>query len=185
MGRIVLSMAMLAALITPVALGQATPQDREKKRYAEEFKNLPAITAAIDKATRVVLYEGLPHQTWEAKALAQELKSQKTVKLHDFPFYQETLSLEKQDTKDLTALLTRAGSLRPFSGAKLCGGFHPDYCVEWHLGKEVYRVLICFGCHEVKLHGPKTSVYCDVEDKALAGLQRLLKPYRKNRPRKK
>src|SRR5262249_3316064 len=63
--------------------------------------------------------------------------------------------------------------------------FHPDYCAEWQDGKDVYQVLICFGCHEVKCYGPKVDLYCDINSEAYKEFEKVLKPYRKNRPEKK
>jgi hypothetical protein len=192
MQRIVLSAGIVVAMGVLCLAGDsktkrppATKRDRERQRYLEEFKKLPPMTGLLGKATKVVLYEGLPHQLWEAKLLKEELKTKKTVKINDFPFYKDVLPLRAGDGKKLTSLFGQPGVLVPFSGAKLCGGFHPDYCVEWQLGKDVYRAVICFGCHEVKFHGPKDSVYCDVNDAALAELKQILKEYRKNRPEKK
>jgi hypothetical protein len=185
MSRLFLSLALLGAVGATAALGQATERDNRRKSYAEEFKKVPAITGMLGKAKKVVLHEGLPHQTWEAKLLETELKTKKTVKLNDFPFYQVSPSLTDDAAKELTALFRRAGSLKPYAGPKRCGGFHPDYAVDYCVGTEVYRVLICFGCHEVKFYGPKTSVHCDVSNRALDELQTILKPYQKNRPAKK
>jgi hypothetical protein len=57
--------------------------------------------------------------------------------------------------------------------------------VEWHVGKKVYRCLVCFGCHEVKVFGPKKELYCDIVKKAYDTYKEVLQPYRKHRPRTK
>jgi hypothetical protein len=183
--RIVLAMTVLAGLCVTSAAEPARKADSKPKGSAEEFKKLPALTAALGKATKVVLHEGLPHQTFEPKLLEQELKTKKTVKVHGFPFYQETLSLKEADAKKLTALFRAGESFTAYRGPKKCGGFHPDYAVEWRLGKDVYQALVCFGCHEVKFYGPKAGVYCDVRDRALGEMKKVLLSYRKNRPEKK
>ncbi len=97
-------------------------------------------------AERVVLYEGLPHPAWESELLEEQLRTKETQELHGHPFYKETLPLKLDDSKRLTDILGSAGTYKRFSGEKKCGGFHPDFVVEWHVGEDRFRVLICFGC---------------------------------------
>lgn len=137
--------------------------------------------AAMKSSDTVIVYEGLPHQFYEAKALEQE-KKKPTVELGGFPFYREPLELNDSDRQTLKNLIGDPGSLKPFSGAKKCGGFHPDYAVEWVVGKDVYHYLICFGCWEAKVMGSRSEAMYDVAPNARERLKALLEPYRKNRP---
>ena len=155
----------------------------EPKETDSNFANLPPLVAAIAKAESVTLYEGLPHQVHEADLLKSELAAQKTVSRHGFPFYAATLPLKEKDAKALLALAADDKAYQPWAGAKMCGGFHPDYLVEFRVGKDVYRMQVCFGCQEVKLFGPKRELYADMSDKGLHGLEALLKGYRKSRPK--
>jgi hypothetical protein len=139
-------------------------------------------TASISQAGQITLYEGLPHQFNEPRALAAEKKAKPTVDLHGFAFYRETLDLKAGDAEALKALLASSRSLQAFSGEKKCGGFHPDYAVEWSVDGELYRCLICLGCYEAKVHGPKGTTDYDIEPGILNRLKELLMPYRKNRP---
>jgi hypothetical protein len=167
----------LLALFVPAALCHGEPP----RGTDTNFDNHKPLAAGIAKADRVTLYEGLPHEASESGQ--QELKTKKTVRLHGYPFYAEPLALKESDGKRLTDLVTEASSFAPYRGPKKCGGFHPDYCVEWRVGDEVYRCLVCFGCQEVKLYGPKADLYCDVSQPAYAKLGELLRPYRKQRPK--
>ena len=146
------------------------------------FRNLPKFTSAVKNADRVVLYEGLPHQGNEHNLFEQELRAKKTVQIHGYPFYEETLPLKGEDATKLLDLYCDPSSFRPWMGLKSCGGYHPDYCIEWHVGKDVYLALICLGCWEIKSYGPKTELYCDVENDAMDKFKAILKPYQKNRP---
>jgi hypothetical protein len=130
----------------------------------------------------LALYEGLPHQTWEKELLAKESKEKKTIKRHGFSFYDTAITPKKQDKKDLWAICCTRESFRCYGGMKWCGGFHPDWCLEWKDGDKVYRVLICFGCHEARLYGPKNEVLTDLDKPTIDVLKRILAPYRKNRP---
>lgn len=137
--------------------------------------------ASVKPSDKLTLYEGLPHQFFERKALEQE-KKKPTVELGGFPFYREPLDLKNDDLQTLKNLIGDAGTLKPFSGAKKCGGFHPDYAVEWQSGKDVHRYLICFGCWEAKVIGPQGEAMYDVAPNARDRLKTLLEPYRRNRP---
>jgi len=143
-----------------------------------------ALAEAIAKAKKVILYEGLPHQKWEAALLARERKEKKFVSKHGFPYYEETLALKDADAKALTELVSQKSSFHAWGGMKWCGGFHPDYLIEWVVGKEVYQMAVCLGCHEVRVYGPKLEHYWDVDEEAYVKFKETLRAYRKNRPQK-
>ncbi len=139
-------------------------------------------SASISQARQITLYEGLPHQLYEPKALVAERNAKPTVTLSGFPFYRETLDLKEVDAAELKALLASSRSFETYSGEKKCGGFHPDYAVEWSVGGATYRCLICFGCEEARIHGPRDVTEYDIEHITFKRLKQLLAPYRKNRP---
>lgn len=144
--------------------------------------NLSAFVAKLQKIDSLRLFEGLPHQMFASQLHQQELRTKKTVSLHAFPFYEEILELREADAAQLTLIFRDRKSFKPFSGPKACGGFHPDYCLEWHGSQEIYQALVCFGCHEVMLFGPDVELYCEIGDKTWSLLWTLLEPYNKNRP---
>jgi hypothetical protein len=111
--------------------------------------------------------------------MENERKAKETFDLHGYAFYREPLVLKAEDAEKLKALLADETQFSPFEGEKKCGGFHPDYAVEWTVEGQVYQCLICFGCFEVKMYGPGGETRLDISKAGLAG---LLKPYRKNRP---
>jgi hypothetical protein len=137
---------------------------------------------AIGRAAEVVLYEGLPHPQSESALYQRERKSKRNIKLYGHSFYARTLALSEEHADQLKQLFTEPTSFSPFAG-KFCGGFHPDYCVEYRDGKRVYRVLLCFGCHEVKFFGEKKFFHCDLRDKPYSTLKSLLESYRQSRPK--
>lgn len=165
-----------------------------------DFNNYPLLAAQIKKASKVVLYEGLPHQRGEPELLAKELLNKKTMTLHGYPFYQELLPLNEQDANRLTELFCDAKTLKP-DGAfvamgnrtraldgsvtiadKACLGFHPDYCIEWQVDGNVYHMLVCFGCCTVKSFGPGITLRCDFESADDQPMAQIMKKYRQNRP---
>ena len=155
------------------------------RKSVPDFKNLKPIVAGIQKAQKVVLFEGLPHQGWEHEVLTHELKTQKTLERHGFPFYQDLLPLDKEDARALTEVASASGTFLEFKREKDCGGFHPDYCVEWHNASEVYRILFCLNCQEVKCYGPLGDTRCDISPEAYKTLAAILAKYHNRRPARK
>ena len=91
-----------------------------------------AFIAPIATASRLVLYEGLPHRLDERTLFEAERRDKATVTLHDFAFYRAPLTVSAGDEEALGGFLgTAARSGRGF-GPKLCGEFHPDYLAELH-----------------------------------------------------
>jgi hypothetical protein len=142
--------------------------------------------AGVRGATGTTLYEGLPHQRWEKDALKEELASKETVTLNGYPFYIETLALSESDDRSLREIACADDTFEVPRGAKGCGGFHPDYCVEWR-GSDgsTYRMLVCFGCDEAALCDSTKEVHLDLREAANSRIADILKPYRKNRPARK
>ena len=168
------------------------------------FNNYGPLANKIQQATEVTLYEGLPHQYFEKDALASERKNKDTVTLHQFPFYRESLPLNAADGDRLKELFCDGKSLKPNAAFvamggrtsnpdgsyiipdQACGGYHPDYCIEWKVKGEKYHVLVCFGCGEMKCYGDGIELYCDFEQcGGDTEFGKVLKKYRKNRPERK
>ncbi|HEU5297191.1 MAG TPA: hypothetical protein VFU71_20590 [Burkholderiaceae bacterium] len=154
-------------------------------RMNAEFADMSAVTrfcAAVRQVRDFVLLEGLPHQHWESELLATEMRAKAFVKLSGFPFYRDTLSMSSEDRQRLSHVLCDPETYSPFGGEKACGGFHPDYAVEWCPDGMVWRALICYGCGEIKLAGPATELRCDIPPSVFVQLYGILADYHKNRP---
>jgi len=145
-------------------------------------RNVWTFTKALRQADQTVLYEGLPHHLFEDDLMKEERRTKAVQELNGYVFYQEPLTLTTEDARRLSAILGKSTTYERFSGEKACGGFHPDYTVEWHAGKDRYRALICLGCHEVKLFGPGLQSRNNLDQVAYEKLDETLKRYRKNRP---
>ncbi|WP_020474858.1 hypothetical protein [Zavarzinella formosa] len=148
-------------------------------------ENIKALTAGMAKAKTLTLLEGLPHQMFEKAALDKELKDKKTVKQRDFPFYEGAITPKADDAKALIALFGDLKSFARYRGEKKCGGFHPDWLVEFKDGDDTYQALVCFGCHEARLYGPKNDVYADLNGGMLEKLHAILGAQHKNRLKEK
>jgi hypothetical protein len=139
--------------------------------------------ATIKDADWITLYEGLPHKMYEPDVLKSELNSKPTVQMHGFAFYRDPLVLKDGDGEKLRNILGDPGTFTPFEEEKKCGGYHPDYAVEWSSRGRVYICLICFGCGEAKVYGRGGEQHFDVREAPEESLKAILCPYRKNRPR--
>ncbi len=144
-------------------------------------QNVDLITS-IRQAERLILHEGLPHQEEEAELLAKEKRTKPTRMLHGFPFYRESAKILAADEAELQRVLGSESSFEKSEGVRLCGGFHPDYAVEWGNHAAVFRMLICFGCEEINVYGPDRSLYCVLKREPAIEVRKLLQTYRKNRP---
>lgn len=175
----------ILALLAFAALAGCTRSTIDYDDPAPSFQNLPPLIADIRSADSVVIHEGLPHFRWEAQQLENELATKPNVARHNFPFYQETLKPSDADAQALRDLVCADGAFRAFQGFKSCGGFHPDYCVEFQSGGTSIEMLICFGCGEARVYGSRRETYCEFEPATEETLKKLLEPYRKNRPPRK
>jgi hypothetical protein len=172
------SRAIIAAgLLATVAAGCSSRPTQTDRRFDVN----KWLFGTARHADRVTLYEGLPHNFFEGYLLDEEKRTKETLDWHGFPFYSRPLPLSDADRARLLAILGDEGSFGQLGGlTKGCGGFHPDYAVEWSAGGQEYRCLICFGCSEVKIFGPGGELHCFLA--ARDPLRRLLVPYRTNRP---
>jgi hypothetical protein len=144
-------------------------------------EDIKPLVEGIMKAGPPALYEGLPHQRFERKLLERELTDKETVKLHGFPFYAEAIPPKAEHVKELTAIFSKAGTFSPYA-MHWCGEFHPDWCLEWKSGGEVNRALVCFGCDEAMLFGPRRQLRVNITEATKADLKRRLGSYWSLRP---
>jgi hypothetical protein len=157
-------------------------QHEQPKQVSTEFNKLKSILGGIAGPREIVLYEGLPSDFWEPQLRDREVTQKRTIGLHGYRFYDEPLSLRASDPERFTALLSNERSFRRYRSSKRCGGYHPDYCIEWKKGDAATRALICLECAEVKFFGPQAELYCDLNPEASQALAQWLGSYRKNRP---
>jgi hypothetical protein len=143
-------------------------------KTSTDFASLPRILAAIPKSGPTRLYRGLPSEFWEPELRTQELSRAKTIRLHGYAFYEESIPIAEPDAGRLTALLSSRATFRRHEGNKRCSGYSPEYCVEWQAGDDGIHALICLECAEVKLFVPKCELYCDLSPTAKQSLESSL-----------
>ncbi len=176
---------LLLWLIASVLLPCAGSSENHVTLKEADLLIFQKIAQGIRNASSFSLYEGLPHQTREQDLLKQELAEKKVIRLRGFPFYERPLAISPDDSRILRELACDAGSFKSYSGPKRCGGFHPDYALAWKDGDAAYHLLVCFGCHEMKLYSPTDELYVDIQRNAFSRFESLLKKYRSQRPKGK
>jgi hypothetical protein len=138
----------------------------------------------VADADRVVLYEGLPHPDAEVELFKKELAAKQTVTYGEFSFYAEPITLSTEDRAMLSAILDDTDAFSgPPPGNLKCGGYHPDFAVEWSKGDSKVFVGICFGCGESKIASGDTKLYLSLDDDVRKQLKKLLGDRWQNRPK--
>ncbi|MBL9131572.1 MAG: hypothetical protein JNG86_10255 [Verrucomicrobiaceae bacterium] len=170
MKTLILLLTILSSHCAWALLEPAPPSVADSQSFRE----------SLLKADKLVIFEGLPHQTWQRDKLKEELKRTDVIKIGDFPFYTPALAVTNPD--ELKHLLGTPASIQPYRGAKLCGGYHPDYSVSWTVGGITYHAQICLGCHEVVFMTGKATLKYDMADDAVKRFEALRKLYTLKRP---
>ncbi len=179
---LVMLLLALAVVAGRVGIGSRNGASGALRKAAGSFKHHDRFAAGIKGCDRIALFEGLPHPHWENELLDSERRSKKTTEIAGSFFYEEALPLNQADAHRLKELYCNQTSFTPLVGMKACGGFHPDYCIEWSDVRERYLVQICFGCHEMKTFFNGKELYCDIGQQAYDEFEKILTKYRKNRP---
>jgi hypothetical protein len=179
-GCLLLFLALAVAAVTLTFVGRPSSGNQEEASTA--FEPNKALFATVASANQFQVYEGLPHPNNEEMLFLRERATSRTIRLDGFLFYGTPVDVPAADAAVLKDLLGTERSFLAWRGEKKCGGFHPDYLAEWRAGADSYRVQICFGCGEVKVHGPASSLRCDMQNESRQRLEGLLKKYRTHRP---
>ncbi len=144
--------------------------------------DLTRFTKSLQAAPLVLLYEGLPHQTWEPIGLANELLHKRWVTVHAFPFYESPLAISNTDQRALRELLSDPSIYALDAGGKLCGEFHPDFTVVWRGKKQICSLHLCMGCNEAKFTEENRSVHCGIQPACWTPLWDIWRPCARQRP---
>lgn len=140
------------------------------------------IRLAIKDSAHVYIHEGLPHHRAKPEILAKELRRKDTATIGSFHFYTPSVAVTHPEI--LQHILWSSDSILVYRGfMKACGGFHPDFAVEWFdADGSRYYALICFGCGEIVYSDGKSDYLYELEDGPREILRNALIPYSKKRP---
>ncbi|MCW1926239.1 hypothetical protein OKA05_27020 [Luteolibacter arcticus] len=179
----ILSFSAAAVAETTAVVGHV-PKLEEEAEIQASFKELGPLVGALKEDSKLTLYEGLPHQSFERDLLASERKDKKTITRYSFSFYDQPNPVSEEDAKRLKSLVQDPKSFAQWQGVKRCGGFHPDFALVWKDSDAELEIHVCFGCHEIMAYRNKVEVYCEIEDEALSALKKILGNYQKQRPKR-
>lgn len=131
-------------------------------------------TLTIADAKKVVIYFGTPRRRDK-----DPKPSERTLMIDGFEFYAAACDVPGEFAAKLTALVGDFGSFSEYRGMKLCGGFHPDLCIEWQFeqnGQHWHkRAFACLGCHEWRLLDSMSAVHTDMTKAAADEIARISK----------
>jgi hypothetical protein len=123
-------------------------------------------------AKKVVIYIGTPRRRDKDPKPAEP-----TVTVADFEFYRKPHEATSQLAEELTKLVSDPQSFIDYRGTKLCGGFHPDLCIEWQFEQDGQRwhsrAFVCLSCHEWRLIDNSSAVHADMTKTAADELVRI------------
>jgi hypothetical protein len=101
-----------------------------------------------------------------------------TIELHGYDFYEEKLTIDDETAEQLSEWFRDPESFYAWSSEqaseKKCGGFHPDYVIEWKKDDESVVVLVCLGCCEIKAYFGRRAVRLNIRGEAHIHVRRLL-----------
>jgi hypothetical protein len=180
---------LIAIAVSPLLSGigcrdQRTPPEMDipTSLTPRDEAKFNAITRIISTNATLTLFEGLPHQGFEASKLERELATKETIDVHGFHFYERPLKVRNGHIAPLRALSSTPGNYTTYVSPKACGGYHPDYCLRWDGNGIVCELLICFGCGEMKLFSWEHELHVDISLRAEDELSAVLEQYRDQRP---
>ncbi len=179
---------LIAVLVTACAhqkpdFSQANPKDRVKWEAAvASYTQLPGLLARCKVASRIEVFEGLPHISFERHELARESKRADTFLNHGFRFYSPAMRLPSADRTKVLSRVIRNSSYEAWLGPKFCGGFHPDLLVRFHLEAGVIDLHLCFGCNEAKFFDGTTLAHVNISTNIADELERVQQACRSKRP---
>ena len=140
-----------------------------------------ALRKSLTLATGIIVSEGLPREMFDAALSQAESKRKDTEMIGDYRFYTPAIAVKNDAI--LKELLAATETIELFGGEKMCGGFHPDYSVQWkdQKGRDCYAHL-CFGCHEIIFSDGKKKYRYDLQHEAYAKLKSELSAYANKSP---
>jgi hypothetical protein len=142
-------------------------RDEQRRRAAATAKFLRQfayLSTSIADADQLDVLEGLPRASTET--LDRTGANSDTVEIDGWDFYSKPLELTPAVSNRLRMTLLDYASFQPYSGGKFCGGFHPDFCVQWKYRGASYHALVCLGCNEILYVVPNGRAKFDYESTA-------------------
>lgn len=154
--------------------------------FAHPHEDLPVEASekariALAKAKKFGLAEGLPHPAKETELFSAEAQRKDTQQITGFFFYKPELKADPGTTEKLRQIIANSDNLTEWK-EKRCGGFHPDWSINWRRGWSKDHALICFSCDEIIYISGDYQLRYNLTDDAAKQLKALLAPFKTKRP---
>lgn len=140
----------------------------------ENFSTLPKVIPAQSIPLSLLL-RGLPHPFTDEKEYVRELWNSPNVSVHGYRFYKEPVAVSPEFREVLTAILPNAAAFTPYTGPKLCNGYHADFAAQFQKSGRTHWVLVCFGCGEVLMYSDRDALICELRPSAYKALYKAWK----------
>ena len=155
--------------------------------FAHPHEDLPVDASeearlALAKAKKFDLSEGLPHPAKETPLFSAEAQRKDTQQITGFFFYKPDQKLDPATTENLKKIIADSNNLTEWKEHKTCGGFHPDWSLNWRRGWSKDRALICFSCEEIIYISGDYQLRYNLTPAATKQLKSLLNPFKAKRP---
>lgn len=142
--------------------------DSTRKNAQENAKFISSFAKFLDSvaaADSLIIYEGLPRAT--AVELAKLKQKNQTITLAGWEFYTSPLDPNQSIVEKLRSTLVDYAKFNGhYTGqvGKGCGGFHPDYCVQWTANNRICHALICLSCNELEYVAASKKMKFDFDE---------------------
>ncbi|MFC7339438.1 hypothetical protein ACFQY0_19755 [Haloferula chungangensis] len=155
--------------------------------FAHPHEDLPVDASeearlALAKAKKFGLSEGLPHPAKETERFSAEAQRRDTQQITGFFFYKPDQKLDPATTDKLRQIIADSDNLTEWKEHKTCGGFHPDWSLNWRRGWSKDHALICFSCDEIIYISGDFQLRYNLTPAASKQLKTLLNPFQSKRP---
>lgn len=151
---------------------------------------LPDFEQALDQENSLVIREGMPRDFNSAidpepvphKTLSEEFPifAVNDPVRYGYHFREEVRHVAPDERENFRSLLLEPGSMFPWIGPKMCGGFHPDWSLEMYgkgYSKPILELHFCFGCNEVRIYTSSFQLVADLPQESVNQFRRLLAKY--------
>jgi hypothetical protein len=151
-------------LLTAGQLAELAKERADERTYdapalGKFLKQFAFLSASMARADELTLFEGLPRGSDD---LLNEIKSNHaTIEIDGWSFYEKPRELSPAVEYQLRKTLMDYTAFEPYGGPKFCGGFHPDFAVQWSDGDKKYSALVCLTCFEVNYILPNGETIFD------------------------
>jgi hypothetical protein len=127
----------------------------------DDFKLLPELLPRSG-AVLTELAAGLPHPYGEPKDFVRDLWLKQNRSIKGYRFYKRQADPTEPVRAVMVNLLSQEGSFSPYTGPKLCGGYHADFAAKLEFGGKHVWLLVCLGCEEVLIFSEGKELICEV-----------------------